>query len=80
MATALITTFYGSLIANVFALPMAGKLEQRTEEEVAMKSMIMEGILSIQEGNSPRVIRDKLRAYIPPNIRRLLHDYTKEKK
>ena len=79
MATALITTFYGSLIANTFALPIAGKLEQRTEEEVAMKNMIMEGILSIQEGNSPRVIRDKLRAYIPPNIRRKLQD-DKDKK
>ncbi len=74
MATALITTFYGALLANIVCLPMAGKLEQRTDEETAMKNMIMEGILSIQEGNSPRVIRDKLRSYIPPNLRKKVEE------
>lgn len=72
MATALITTFYGAVLANLMCLPLAGKLEQRTEEEVAMKSMVLEGILSIQEGNSPRVIRDKLRSYVPPDFRAAL--------
>lgn len=70
MATALITTFYGALLANLVCLPIAGKLEQRTEEEVAMKNMVLAGILAIQEGNSPRVIRDKLRSFIPPNVRK----------
>lgn len=74
MATALITTFYGALLANLVCLPIAGKLEQRTEEEVAMRNMVVEGILSIQEGNSPRVIRDKLRSFIPPAIRDELGD------
>jgi len=74
MATALITTFYGAIMANLICLPIAGKLEQRTEEELAMKNMVMEGILAIQEGNNPRVIRDKLRSFIPPTVRRLLHD------
>jgi len=72
MAVALITTFYGAIVANLVCLPIAGKLEQRTEEELAMKSMIMEGILSIQEGNSARVIRDKLRSFLPPDIRKML--------
>ena len=78
MATALITTFYGALIANIFCLPMAGKLEQRTDEETVMKNMIMEGILSIQEGNSPRVIRDKLRSYIPPALRKKVEEEDKK--
>ncbi|MBI3985836.1 MAG: motility protein A [Lentisphaerae bacterium] len=69
MATALITTFYGAIIANLVCLPIAGKLEQRSDEEVAMKGMMMEGILAIQEGNSPRMIKDKLRSYMPPAVR-----------
>lgn len=78
MATALITTFYGALLANLVCLPLAGKLEQRTEEEVAMKNMVMEGILSIQEGNSPRVIRDKLKSYIPPLVRKKIEETEKK--
>lgn len=71
MAVALLTTFYGSLVANLFALPIAGKLEQRTAEEVAMKNMVMEGILAIQEGDNPAVIRQKLRSFLSPKIRQL---------
>ena len=69
MAVALITTLYGAMIANLIALPIAGKLEQRTSEEAAMKTMVLEGILSIQEGNSPRVVQEKLRSYMPPKVR-----------
>ncbi len=66
MATALITTLYGSLVANIIALPIAGKLEQRTNEEMASRRMIMEGVVAIQEGNSPRIVREKLAGYLPP--------------
>ena len=69
MAVALITTLYGAMVANVIALPLAGKLEQRSNEEVAIKTMVLEGILSIQEGNSPRVVQEKLRSFMPPKIR-----------
>ncbi len=69
MAVALITTLYGAMVANIFALPIAGKLEQRSGEEVAIKTMVLEGILSIQEGNSPRVVQEKLRSFMPPKIR-----------
>ena len=69
MAVALITTLYGALVANVIALPIAGKLEQRTNEETALKTIVLEGIVSIQEGNSPRVVEEKLRSYMPPKIR-----------
>ena len=69
MAVALITTLYGALVANVIALPIAGKLEQRTAEEVAIRRMVLQGILSIQQGDSPRVAQEKLRSYMPPALR-----------
>jgi chemotaxis protein MotA len=68
MAVALLTTLYGALVANLIALPIAGKLEQRSEEEVSMKQMSLEGILAIQEGNSPRVVQEKLRSYLAPAV------------
>ena len=69
MAVALITTLYGALVANVIALPISGKLEQRSNEETALKTIVLEGIVSIQEGNSPRVVEEKLRSYMPPKVR-----------
>ncbi len=69
MAVALLTTLYGALVANMVALPIAGKLEQRTNEEVSIKKMILHGVLAIQEGNSPRVVQEKLQCFIPPKIR-----------
>ncbi len=69
MSVALITTLYGAMVANVIALPIAGKLEQRSNEETALKIMTMEGILSIQEGNSPRVVEAKLSSFLPPDLR-----------
>lgn len=69
MAVALLTTLYGAMVANIVALPTAGKLEQRTIEEVALKTMIIEGVIAIQEGHSPRIVEEKLRSFIPPKIR-----------
>ncbi|NCC52664.1 MAG: motility protein A [Spartobacteria bacterium] len=69
MSTALITTLYGSMVANLIALPIAGKLEQRSREETSSKAMVLEGIIAIQEGNSPRVVREKLFSYLSPQAR-----------
>lgn len=69
MAVALITTLYGAMVANLIALPLAGKLEQRSNEEVSLKTMVVEGVISIQEGNSPRIVEEKLRSFIPPKLR-----------
>lgn len=69
MAVALLTTLYGALVANLIALPIAGKLEQRSSEEIAMRNMVLEGILSIQEGNSPRVVQEKLKSFMAPKDR-----------
>lgn len=66
MAVALITTFYGALFANLFCLPIQGKLEQRTAEEVHLKKMLLAGILAIQSGDSPRVVGEKLEVYLTP--------------
>lgn len=69
MATALITTFYGALAANLVFLPIAGKLKVRSEEEIFTKQLIMEGIVAIQSGDNPRVVEDKLKSFIAPRMR-----------
>lgn len=69
MATALLTTFYGAVIANFLALPLASKLKNRTETEILTKELIIEGILSIQSGDNPRVVEQKLKAFISPKLR-----------
>jgi chemotaxis protein MotA len=66
MAVALLTTLYGAFVANLFCIPIQGKLEQRTKEEVHLKHMLLAGILSIQAGDSPRVVGDKLLVYLSP--------------
>jgi len=69
MAVAMITTLYGSLVANVFCLPAAGKLKVRTSNELLAKELIIEGILSIQSGDNPRIVEQKLKAFVSPAIR-----------
>lgn len=66
MAVALLTTFYGSVIANLVAIPIAGKLKARSEEEMHSREMIIEGIMSIQSGDSPRIVQEKLKSYLTP--------------
>jgi len=70
MAVALITTFYGSLIANTICIPLATKLDRRSKHEVLEKNIILSGILAIQSGDNPRVLRDKLETFIPPKLRK----------
>ena len=66
MAIALLTTFYGAIIANLIALPIAGKLKARSHEELHSREMIIEGIMSIQSGDSPRIVQEKLKSYLTP--------------
>ncbi len=66
MATALLTTFYGAMIANLIGLPTAGKLGLRAKEEKVRKTMVVEGILAIQSGDNPRIVADKLNTFLPP--------------
>lgn len=72
MAIALITTFYGALVANLVFIPLTGKLKRRSEEEVLVKEMMIEGILSIQSGDNPRIVEQKLTSFISPKMRRAI--------
>ncbi|MGI6129616.1 MAG: motility protein A [bacterium] len=69
MALALITTFYGSLIANLICIPIAGKLSIRSGEEILLKELVIEGVLSLQAGENPRLVEEKLKAFLPPKAR-----------
>lgn len=70
MAIALITTFYGSLLANWLATPVAIKLRANNEIEVTLKEVMIEGLLSIQAGENPRVIEEKLKSFLSPADRK----------
>jgi chemotaxis protein MotA len=69
MAVALLTTFYGSIMANIVCLPIAGKLRTRSKEEVLTKDMTIQGVISLSNGDNPRILEQKLLAFIPPNQR-----------
>ena len=69
MAVALITTFYGSMIANWVCAPTANKLKMNNANEMQLKEVMVEGLLSIQAGENPRVIEEKLKSFLPPASR-----------
>jgi chemotaxis protein MotA len=64
MAVALLTTFYGAFISNLFALPMAAKLKQRTDQEILVNTVITEGLKGLQMGLNPRLLEEKLKAFL----------------
>lgn len=66
MAVAILTTFYGTLMANLIFIPMAGKLKARTMQEEVQLNIIFEGAKSILENNNPRLVYEKLSSFIPP--------------
>ena len=70
MATALLTTLYGSLIANWFCTPIANKMKNINSKEYQMKEIVIEGLLSIQAGENPRVIEEKLKSFLSPAVRK----------
>jgi len=69
IATAFTATLYGVMSANVFWMPIANKLKARNGEEILLREIIMEGILSIQAGENPNILGQKLRAYLAPSER-----------
>ena len=69
MAVALITTMYGSMLANMFAIPTSKKLAARSAQEVKSMELMVEGILAIQAGENPRIVEEKLKVYLPPKMR-----------
>jgi chemotaxis protein MotA len=79
MAVALLTTLYGSFLANVFFLPMADKLKYFHEQEMLIKRLIVNGILSIANGDHPAVVQEKLGSFLNPESRKLLESTMKAK-
>jgi chemotaxis protein MotA len=69
IAVAFLATLWGILSANLIWLPLAGKLRSNSQEEVAYKQLVMEGILCLQAGENPRIVREKLMAFLPPSAR-----------
>jgi chemotaxis protein MotA len=78
MAVALITTFYGSVISNMIAMPIADKLSMRSDEELMFKTIIIKGVMSIQSGDNPRIVEQKLKTFLPPSARGQSEDGLKE--
>ena len=72
MAVALVTTLYGSLLANWIIGPMAQKLINQNSQEMRIKEMIIEGVLSIQAGDNPRILALKLLTYLDPKSRKAI--------
>lgn len=64
MAVALLTTFYGAILANLVFIPLSGKLALRSKGETLMREMILEGILGLVRGDSPTSVRDKMSAFL----------------
>ena len=69
MAVALLTTLYGAMLANMFALPVSDKLALRSAEEQRNKNIIIQSVLAIQEGQNPKVLDELLRNFLPPSRR-----------
>lgn len=74
MSVALVTTFYGSILANFVCNPLASKLSIKSKEEINLKRMIIEGVLSIQAGENPRILEHKLKTFLSPQQKQ---DYEK---
>ncbi len=69
MSVALVTTFYGSVIANWICTPTANKMRDNSAAEIRIKEIMVEGLLSIQAGENPRVIEEKLKSFLSPTDR-----------
>ena len=69
MAVALITTLYGAIVANLVTMPIADKLAARSKEEVLLKEIIIQGVMSIQSGDNPKIVEQKLKIYLSPALR-----------
>ncbi len=78
MAVALLTTFYGSIVANIFALPIKNKISKRSSLELMNMNIIVAGTLGIVAGENPRLIKEKLESFLPPKLREGKSEKTEE--
>jgi chemotaxis protein MotA len=78
MAVALVTTFYGSVMANMISIPLSKKLAQNSSREILCRELMVEGILSIQAGENPRIVEEKLKVFLQPKMRKQLDEGKEE--
>ena len=71
MAVAMVTTFYGAFVANLIFLPLAGKLETRSREEMLLRELMITGLAALVEGETPRALERKLKTFLAPKAREL---------
>jgi chemotaxis protein MotA len=74
MAVALVTTFYGAILANWICIPVSSKLKSKNANETMIKELMVEGLLSIQAGENPRVIEEKLKSFLSPARREAMKE------
>ncbi|MCP5452791.1 MAG: motility protein A [Spirochaetaceae bacterium] len=74
MAVALITTYYGAMMANFLLTPMMGKLANHDAAETKVREMVIEGVLSIQQGDNPHILQMKLSSYLSPESQKKLEE------
>ncbi|BAM03920.1 motility protein A [Phycisphaera mikurensis] len=74
LAVALLTTLYGAMVANAFSGPLADRLGRRSAEELLYKTIILKGVMSIQQGDNPRVVEQKLKTFLPPSERKAVEE------
>lgn len=74
IASAFTATLYGVVLANLVYLPIAAKLRSRTSEEVVLYEMIIEGVLSIQGGDNPRIVEMRMMAFLSPELRKQINE------
>jgi chemotaxis protein MotA len=79
MSTALITTLYGAVLANLVLIPLANKLLYNNNQEILIREIMIEGTLSIQSGDNPRIVKEKLISFLPPEIRAQVEEETGER-
>ncbi|MBM7572842.1 flagellar motor protein MotP [Aquibacillus albus] len=74
MAVALLTTLYGTVLSNLVFIPMAAKLEMKSNEEVFLKQIAIEGVIGVQSGQNPRILNEKLSAFLSGDMKRKNED------
>jgi chemotaxis protein MotA len=79
MSTALITTLYGAILANLVFIPVANKLTTVNNQEILIREIMIEGTLSIQSGDNPRIVKEKLVSFLPPEVRAQVEEETGER-
>ncbi|SDJ66342.1 flagellar motor protein MotP [Salimicrobium halophilum] len=78
MAVALLTTLYGTFLANLVFLPMAGKLANKTDQEIFKKQVVIEGVIGVQSGQNPKILEEKLSAFLSDEEKERLTEVEEE--